>query len=47
MTPTAEQLPQKDEFLDHLCMKAGLMSSEWRQGALEVETYQADVFEEE
>ena len=41
-----EQLPQKKDFLGHLCMKAGLNSNEWEKGNLEVEIYQAEVFEE-
>ena len=41
-----EQLPQKEEFLGHLCLKAGLDGDAWRKGGLEVSTYQAQVFEE-
>ncbi len=42
-----EQLPDKQEFLSHLCMKAGLSPEEWKKGSLEVLTYQVQAFEEE
>ena len=42
-----EQLPQKEEFLSHLCLKAGLGSDSWKAGDLEVSTYQVQAFEEE
>jgi AmmeMemoRadiSam system protein A len=42
-----EQLPDKEEFFSHLCLKAGLKPDEWAQNALEVETYQAEIIEEE
>ena len=42
-----EQLPDKEEFLAHLCMKAGLSPDEWKKGKLEVQTYQVQYFEEE
>ncbi len=41
-----EQLPDKKEFLGHLCMKAGLPSDEWKKGDLQVLTYQVQNFEE-
>jgi len=41
-----EQLPKKKEFLGHLCLKAGLDGDAWRQGDLEVSTYQVQAFEE-
>lgn len=41
-----EQLPSKEEFLSHLCMKAGLSPDEWKKGNLEVETYQVQAFHE-
>lgn len=41
-----EQLPDKEEFLGHLCMKAGLKPDEWTRGRLEVQTYQVQYFEE-
>ncbi|BBO91206.1 AmmeMemoRadiSam system protein B [Desulfosarcina ovata] len=41
-----EQLPRPDQFLSNLCMKAGLPAGQWRQGDLEVQTYQVQYFEE-
>ncbi|HPC47395.1 MAG TPA: AmmeMemoRadiSam system protein A, partial [Deltaproteobacteria bacterium] len=42
-----EQLPDKEEFLTHLCMKAGLPGDEWRKGDLDVMTYRVQSLEEE
>lgn len=42
-----DQLPDKAEFLTHLCMKAGMSGSEWKKGELTVYTYQVQAFEEE
>lgn len=41
-----EQLSDAKAFLSHLCMKAGMPGDAWRQGDLEVETYQVQYFEE-
>jgi len=41
-----DQLPRKEEFLTHLCLKAGLNDNEWKKGHLEVSTYQVQAFEE-
>ncbi len=41
-----DQLPDKKEFLSHLCMKAGMDANEWKKGDIEVYTYHAQVFEE-
>ncbi|MFO7984587.1 MAG: AmmeMemoRadiSam system protein A [Desulfatiglandaceae bacterium] len=41
-----EQLPHTTEFLTHLCLKAGLEADAWKQGDLEVSTYQVQAFEE-
>ncbi|MGD9366504.1 MAG: AmmeMemoRadiSam system protein A, partial [Desulfobacteraceae bacterium] len=41
-----EQLPDTKAFLSHLCVKAGMTGDAWRQGSLEVETYQVQYFEE-
>ena len=41
-----DQLPRKEEFLNHLCLKAGLDGDEWKKGRIEVSTYQAQAFEE-
>ena len=41
-----EQLPRPEDFLDHLCMKAGLPSDAWKGSDLEILTYQVQYFEE-
>ena len=41
-----EQLPDKKEFFTHLCLKAGMDGDEWKNGKLEVYTYQVQAFEE-
>lgn len=41
-----EQLPDKKEFLTHLCLKAGLEMDSWKREKLEVSTYQVQAFEE-
>ncbi|MBW1779624.1 MAG: AmmeMemoRadiSam system protein A [Deltaproteobacteria bacterium] len=41
-----DQLPRKEAFLNHLCLKAGLDGDEWKKGGLEVSTYQVQAFEE-
>jgi AmmeMemoRadiSam system protein A len=41
-----EQLPKKEDFLGHLCLKAGLPRDAWRRGGLTVSTYQVQYFEE-
>jgi AMMECR1 domain-containing protein len=41
-----EQLPGPEDFLTHLCMKAGLPSDAWLDPELEVSTYQVQYFEE-
>jgi AmmeMemoRadiSam system protein A len=41
-----QQLPRPQDFLAHLCLKAGLAADEWRQGDLEVERYQVQYFDE-
>lgn len=41
-----EQLPEPEDFLSHLCMKAGLPSRAWEDSELEVLTYQVQYFEE-
>ncbi len=42
-----EQLPDKEEFLNSLCRKAGLDEDCWKSQGLNVFTYQAEVFSEE
>ena len=41
-----EQLPSKEDFLSHLCMKAGLSKDEWKKGRLEVYKYNVLSFKE-
>lgn len=41
-----EQLPDPEEFISHLCNKAGLSSRYWEEGTLEVYVYTAQVFSE-
>jgi MEMO1 family protein len=41
-----EQLPEPQNFLAHLCMKAGLAAHTWKNPDLEVSTYQVQYFEE-
>lgn len=41
-----EQLPKPEDFLSHLCMKAGLPGDSWRTTDLEVSTYQVQYFSE-
>jgi AmmeMemoRadiSam system protein A len=40
-----EQLPRPDQFLSHLCMKAGLAASQWQDGELVVQVYQVQSFQ--
>ena len=42
-----EQLPNRKDFLTHLCLKAGLAGDAWAHDKLEVQTYQVQAFEEE
>jgi len=42
-----KQLPGAEQFLNHLCMKAGLAQDLWRQKDVDVETYQVQSFQEE
>ena len=41
-----EQLPKPDDFLSHLCIKAGMSADAWQQTKLEIMTYQVQYFEE-
>jgi len=41
-----EQLTEKEEFLSHLCLKAGLSPDSWKREELHVSTYQVQAFEE-
>lgn len=42
-----EQLPNKKDFLSHLCLKAGLDRDAWAREKMEVHAYQVQAFEEE
>jgi AmmeMemoRadiSam system protein B/AmmeMemoRadiSam system protein A len=42
-----EQLPRPEQFLTHLCMKAGLSGGQWRKGDLQIKIYQVQYFEED
>ncbi len=41
-----EQLPKREDFLSHLCAKAGLEPNQWQKGDLDVEVYNAIILEE-
>jgi len=41
-----EQIPHKELFLSHLCLKAGLPFECWKSLDIEIKTYQAQVFSE-
>ena len=41
-----KELPEPEEFLSHLCKKAGLPPNAWSEAKLEVLTYQVQYFEE-
>lgn len=41
-----QQLPDKEQFLSHLCQKMGASPDAWRSGSLAVETYQVEEFHE-
>jgi AmmeMemoRadiSam system protein A len=41
-----EQLPGTEDFLAHLCRKAGLSPDEWKKGELDVSIYQVQYFHE-
>ncbi len=41
-----QQLPTPEQFLGHLCRKAGLADSAWRSGSLQIFIYQVQSFEE-
>ena len=42
-----KQLPRPEDFLNHLCTKAGLPANTWQSADLDVQTYQVISFEEE
>lgn len=42
-----KQLPDKEQFLEHLCLKGGMSPEAWREPETTVEVYQAEVFGED
>jgi AmmeMemoRadiSam system protein B/AmmeMemoRadiSam system protein A len=42
-----EQLPDPNDFLSHLCLKAGLPANTWRNTKLDISTYQVQYFDEQ
>jgi len=42
-----KQLPDKEQFLEHLCLKGGMSPKSWQNPETKVEVYQAEVFGEE
>jgi len=42
-----KQLPDKEQFLGHLCQKGGMPQKAWQDPETKVEVYQAEVFGEE
>lgn len=42
-----EQLPKPEAFLNNLCLKAGLPQEAWKQGDVEIMTYQVQSFAEQ
>lgn len=42
-----EQLPDKDQFLEHLCLKGGMSATAWKDPKTEVRVYEAEVFGEQ
>ena len=41
-----EELSNADEFMSHLCMKAGLQPDEWKRPGMDFQTYSVEKFEE-
>ena len=41
-----DQLPDPDDFLEHLCLKAGMDGNCWRRSGITVEVYSAEYFSE-
>ena len=42
-----QQLPEPTQFMEHLCRKAGLSLSAWREGDMKIYLYQVQSFKEE
>jgi AmmeMemoRadiSam system protein A len=41
-----KQLPEKEKFLEHLCLKGGMSATAWQEPKTKVEVYTAEVFGE-
>jgi len=41
-----DELPRKEDFLNHLCMKAGLPAEEWKKPGMKFYTYESEEFSE-
>ncbi|MBW2037918.1 MAG: AmmeMemoRadiSam system protein B [Deltaproteobacteria bacterium] len=41
-----EELPDKERFLEHLCLKGGMPADAWKDPATSVQVYEAEVFGE-
>ena len=41
-----EQLPDKEDFLTHLCQKAGMDKNCWKDGDIEIDIYKVEYFSE-
>ena len=41
-----EQLPNKEEFMNHLCIKAGLPAEEWKKPGMSFHVYSSEEFSE-
>jgi AmmeMemoRadiSam system protein B/AmmeMemoRadiSam system protein A len=42
-----KQLPDKEKFLEHLCLKGGMSAKAWQDPGTKVEVYRAEVFGED
>jgi len=42
-----EDIPDKTEFLDNLCLKAGLTPGMWKERDIKIYSFEAQIFEEE
>jgi AmmeMemoRadiSam system protein A len=42
-----KQLPDKEKFLEHLCLKGGMSATAWQESETRIEVYKAEVFGED
>jgi hypothetical protein len=42
-----EEIPDKEEFLDNLCLKAGITQGMWKEKGVKLYSFEAQIFEEE